>query len=154
MMNKETLYDFKSLYSIRFPPKHFGKNEVSFILSLCTAVCFQNNTHITVASLWAGWHLKSRALRLSTQPFVQIKKTSTLRASRSRCAWLTGPQPCSGYARTSFGIDAAAEVTISKCNLLKSWTLELTSEFSRAHLTILAQCGMLAGFVKTMQAAE
>ena len=33
-----------------------------------------------------------------------------------RCAWLTGPEPRSGYARTSFGIDAAAEVTISKCN--------------------------------------
>ena len=41
----------------------------------------------------------------------------------SRCAWLTGPEPRWGYARTSFGVDAAAEVTISKCNLWKSWTL-------------------------------
>ena len=74
------------------------------------------------------------------------------RNPRSRCAWLTGPEPRWGYARTSFGVDAAAEVTISKCNLWKSWTLELTSEFSHAHLTILAQCGMLTGFIKTMQA--
>ena len=60
------------------------------------------------------------------------------RNPRSRCAWLTGPEPRCGYARTSFGIDAAAEVTISKCNLWKSWTLELTSEFSHARLTIFS----------------
>ena len=60
------------------------------------------------------------------------------RNTRSRCAWLTGPEPRWGYARTSFGVDAAAEVTISKCNLWKSWTLELTSEFSHAHLTIFS----------------
>ena len=61
---------------------------------------------------------------------------------RSRCAWLTGPEPRSGYARTSFGIDATAEATILWCNLWKSWTPELTSEFSHAHLTILTQGGM------------
>ena len=44
---------------------------------------------------------------------------------RSRCAWLTGPELRWGYARTSFGINTAAEVTISKCNLWKSWTLDL-----------------------------
>ena len=60
------------------------------------------------------------------------------RNPRSRCAWLTGPEPRCGYARTSFGIDAAAEVTISKCNLWKSWTLELTLEFFHAHLTIFS----------------
>ena len=59
--------------------------------------------------------------------------TRSRRNPRSRCAWLTGPEPRWGYARTSFGVDAAAEVTISKCNLWKSWTLELTSEFSHAH---------------------
>ena len=62
--------------------------------------------------------------------------TRSRRNPRSRCAWLTGPEPRSGYARTSFGIDAVAEVTISKCNLWKSRTLKLTSEFSHAHLTI------------------
>ena len=60
------------------------------------------------------------------------------RNPRSRCAWLTGPEPHCGYARTSFGIDGAAEVTISKCNLWKSRTLELTSECSHAHLTIFS----------------
>ena len=64
--------------------------------------------------------------------------TRSRRNPRSRCAWLTGPEPRWGYARTSFGVDAAAEVTISKCNLWKSWTLELTSEFSHAHLTIFS----------------
>ena len=67
---------------------------------------------------------------------------------------LTGPEPRWGYARTSFGADAAADVTISKCDLWKSWTLELTSEFSHAHLTILAQCWMLAGFINTMKAEK
>ena len=66
--------------------------------------------------------------------------TRSRRNTRSRGAWLTGPVPRWGYTRTSLEIDAAAEVTISKCNLWKSWTLELTSEFSRAHLTILPQC--------------
>ena len=60
------------------------------------------------------------------------------RNPRSRCSWLTGPEPRWGYARTSFGVDVAAEVTISKCNLWKSRTLELTSEFSHAHLTIFS----------------
>ena len=64
--------------------------------------------------------------------------TRSRRNPRSRCAWLTGLEPRWGYARTSFGVDAAAEVTISKCNLWKSWTLELTSEFSHAHLTIFS----------------
>ena len=64
--------------------------------------------------------------------------TRPRRNPRSRCAWLTGPEPRWGYARTSFGVNSAAEVTISKCNLWKSWTLELTSEFSHAHLTILS----------------
>ena len=64
--------------------------------------------------------------------------TRSRRNPRSRCAWLIGPEPRWGYARTSFGVDAAAEVTISKCNLWKSWTLELTSEFSQAHLTIFS----------------
>ena len=47
--------------------------------------------------------------------------------------------PRLGYARTSFGIDAVAEFTIWKCNLWKSWTLKLTSEFSHAHLTIFSK---------------
>ena len=64
--------------------------------------------------------------------------TKSRRKSRSRCAWLTGPEPRWGYARTSFGVDAATEVTISKCNLWKSWTVQLTSEFSHAHLTIFS----------------
>ena len=58
--------------------------------------------------------------------------------TRSRCAWLTGPEPRWGHARTSFGVDAAAEVTILKCNLWKSRTLKLTPEFSHAHLTIFS----------------
>ena len=49
------------------------------------------------------------------------------RNPRSRCAWLTGPEPRWGYARTSFGVDAAAEVTISKCNLWKSWSLDYST---------------------------
>ena len=68
--------------------------------------------------------------------------------------FILGRLPRSKYARTSFGVDAAAEVTISKCNLWKSRALELTSQFSHAYLTILAQCGMLAAFIKTMQAVE
>ena len=42
--------------------------------------------------------------------------------------------------------DTAAQVTIS--------THDLTSEFSHTRLTILAQCGVLAAFIKTMQAEE
>ena len=76
------------------------------------------------------------------------------RNPRSRRAWLTGPEPRWGYARTSFGVDASTAVTILKCNLWKSWTLELTSEFSPHIWLFLAQCGMLAGFIKTMQAEE
>ena len=61
------------------------------------------------------------------------------RNPRSRCVWLTDLEPHPWYVRTSLGIDAAAEVTISKCNLWKSWTLELTSEFSHPHLTIFSR---------------
>ena len=73
--------------------------------------------------------------------FVVLNGTHVIRSRRnprSRCAWLTVPELRCGYARTSFGIDTAAEVTISKCNLWKSWTLELASEFSHAHLTIFS----------------
>ena len=76
------------------------------------------------------------------------------------CLWVQAliyqvkAQPRWGYARTSFGVDASTAVTILKCNLWKSWTLELTSEFSPHIWLFLAQCGMLAGFIKTMQAEE
>ena len=92
--------------------------------------------------------------RPGDKPLSGVLVIRSRRNPRSRCAWLTGPEPRSGYARTSFGIDAAAEVTISKCNLWKSWTLKLTSEFSHAYVTILAQCGIPAGFIKTMQVEE
>ena len=62
------------------------------------------------------------------------------------------PSTTLGYARTSFGVDAAAEVTISKCNLWKFWTLEMTSEFPTHILLFLSQGGMRVGFIKTMQA--
>ena len=78
----------------------------------------------------------SSGIPLNLHTFYDISRSR--RNPRSRCAWLTGSEPRWGYARTSFGVDAAAEVTISKCNLWKSWTLELTSEFSHAHLTIFS----------------
>ena len=49
---------------------------------------------------------------------------------RLRYAWLTGHELRLGYARTSIGIDAAAEVTILNYELWKSWSHELTSGFS------------------------
>ena len=67
-------------------------------------------------------------------------------------AWLTGPEPRSVYARTSFGIDAAAEVTISTCNY---GNLEHWDQSFPTHIWLFsAKCGMLAGFIKTMQAEE
>ena len=72
----------------------------------------------------------------------------------SRYARLTDLDRRLGYARTSTEMDAVAEVANSKCNLWKSWTQELTSQFSQAHLSILTKCGMLRGFIKTMQSAE
>ena len=86
-----------------------------------------NNNHKKTAKVWSKQDMGSYEFLIRSR-----------RNPRSRCAWLTGPEPRWGYARTSFGVDAAAEVTISKCNLWKSWTLELTSEFSHAHLTIFS----------------
>ena len=78
------------------------------------------------------------------------------RNPRSRCAWLTGPDPRSGYARTSFGIDAAAEVTIWFESVIYG-----NPEHSNWHQSFptliwlfLAQCGIPAGFIKTMQVEE
>ena len=90
----------------------------------------------------------------SCQYLFQMPVSRSRRNPRSICVWLTGPEPRLGYARSSFVVNAAAEVAILKCTLWKSWTLELTSEFFHVHLTILTQCGMLAGYIKTIQAEE
>ena len=101
---------------------------VEYISNQCTAYFGRISNSIEIPLVWRahGAHFTNRQL------------TRSRRNPRSRCAWLTGPEPRSGYARTSFGIDAAAEVTIWKCNLWKSWTLKLTPEFSHAHLTIFS----------------
>ena len=48
---------------------------------------------------------------------------NTRRNTWSRYAWLTGHERRWGCARTSIGIDSAAEVAISKCNyiILNTW---------------------------------
>ena len=129
-------------------------------MCICTHTCIYIYMYIYCTSKQMRWHAKTmyaykKCILCSMPKFITsillcplygwcyILKMLTYprinrwrRNPRSRCAWLTGPEPCWGYARTSFGVDAAAEVTISKCNIWKSWTLELTSEFSHAHLTI------------------
>ena len=80
--------------------------------------------------------------------------TRSRRNPRSRCAWLTGPEPRSGYARTSFGIDAAAEVTIQSVIYGNPEHSNWHQSFPTHIWLFLAQCGIPAGFIKTMQVEE
>ena len=126
------------------PPR--GSVEWDWWLVVC-ALGFPSLTkdsNVFAMSATCSRRLSRRRIRCVQQFLVIVRRilvcciTRSRRNPRSTCAWLTGPEPRWGYARTSFGVDAAAKVTISKCNLWNSWTLELTSEFSHAHLTIFS----------------
>ena len=78
----------------RYVDKHQLAKITDFVYDWVSHLSLNLNQYITVTSLWARWHLKSRASRLFTQPFIHAQIKENIKTPRHwpLCGEFTGDQ--------------------------------------------------------------